>query len=156
MKPVIHLFFTIIFLNLFGNHLNAQVYEDCVDTLQTWVDKRVENAKKGKKEVIEMPMVVRSTGWGCLCPTHYIGISPYTHEGPWIHIKASKKFPKMDQNGHSLIVTGYFTGKMVKEDFRDENGEPEEWLYTIPEFKIKSWRINSQSYEARPPRIISN
>ena len=130
-------------------------YENCIDTLDNWIEKRVENAKNGKKEFVEMPFVVRSFGWGCECPEHYIGISPYTQEGPWISPLAPKNFPKIDTAGYSLIVKGYFTGKMIEEDLRDSEGMPEEWLYKMPEFKIKSWQINEEGYNAGPPKIIS-
>jgi len=82
-----------------------------------WVAERIENANKGIKEIVKMPLVVRFTGWGCLCPDYYMGISPFTQEGPWIEPIASKKFPSTSFDGHSLIVKGYFTGKMIPIDF---------------------------------------
>lgn len=132
----------------------SPVYEDVVDSLQEWVNQRVNNASEGAREVIETPFVVRSTGWGCLCPEHYIGISPYVQDGPWMAALAPADFPVMDSIGHSLVVTGYFTGKYVEIDLRNENGEPEEWLYIVPEFQVLSWSPNEAQYEAAPPRVI--
>ncbi len=126
------------------------------DSIQGWVDQRVENAKNGHREIIETPFVVRSFGWGCLCPDHYIGINPGMQEGPFLHVKAPKKFPVSSEFGHSLIVTGYFTGAYVEEDFRDEHGEPEEWLYTLPEFVVLEWRVNTLDYDAPSPKILES
>ncbi|HLP13432.1 MAG TPA: hypothetical protein VK177_15955 [Flavobacteriales bacterium] len=131
-----------------------QTYADMGDSVKTWLNERVENAKKGKKEKVQMPFVVRSTGWGCLCPIHYIGVSAGTNDGPWVMPIEPKKFPQNDSLGHSLIVTGYFTGKIVEQDMRNEDGEPEEWLYKIPEFKILSWKENKQDYEVEAPKVI--
>lgn len=130
-------------------------YDEFVDSLQHWIDIRVTNAAEGIEEHVEMPFVVRSLGWGCMCPDHYLGVSPFVQEGPFIHPLVPDNFPVSDHDGHSLIVRGYFTGRHVDEDFRDENGEPEEWLYTLPEFKIESWEKNDQEYEVAAPFILT-
>ena len=103
-----------------------------------------------------MPFVVRSLGWGCMCPDYYIGVSPNTQEGPWISVIAPDDFPVSDTKGYSLIVTGVFTGDSVEEDFRNEDGEPEEWLYKMPEFKIHNWKENRMDYDVPAPKVILN
>ncbi len=145
-----------LFFGMSAVFAQEQTYEDVADSVQYWMEERVANATEGIHEVVEMPFVVRSLGWGCLCPDHYIGVSPFTQEGPFIHPVSPANFPVSDRDGHSLVVTGFFTGKWVEEDYRDENGEPEEWLYKLPEFKILSWRRNEMDYEIFPPRIIEN
>jgi len=120
------------------------------------MDQRVENAKKGIKEKVKMPMVVRSMGWGCECPAHYIGVSAGTNDGPWISAVTPKKFPTMDESGHSLVVVGYFTGKVIEQDMRNADGEPEEWLYKTPEFQVLSWEENKKDYEVDVPKVIGN
>lgn len=135
-------------------NLHGQTYMDKADSVKTWMDQRVENAKKGINEKVKMPMVVRSTGWGCECPVHYIGVSSTTNDGPWISAVAPKKFPTMDETGHSLVAVGYFTGKIIEQDMRGPNGEPEEWLYKTPEFKIISFEENKKDYDVDAPKVI--
>lgn len=148
-------------LILLANFLNdtsliaqTKTYIDMGDTVNTWLAQRVENAKNGIKEKVEMPFVVRSTGWGCLCPDSYIGVSPSVGDGPWVWPIKPKKFPTVDSVGYSLIVQGYFTGKIVEQDLRNEDGEPAEWLYKMPEFKITAWRKNKLEYDVPAPFIL--
>lgn len=129
-------------------------YDEAPDSIAVWLETRVANAAEGNREVVEMPFVVRSLAWGCLCPDHYIGVGTGVQEGPFIHPKVPKKFPKSNENGHSLIVRGYFTGEYVEEDFRNENGEPAEWLYIIPEFVVTEWEVNKLEYEVPFPCIL--
>lgn len=132
----------------------TKTYMDYADSVKIWMDERVKNAEAGKTEKVQVPMVIRGMGWGCLCPMHYIGISPSMADGPWISPIFPKKTPKYDDKGLSLIVTGYFTGKWITEDLRNADGEPEEWLYKMPEFKVLSWKLNKQDYDAPAPFVI--
>jgi hypothetical protein len=129
-------------------------YYDVADSIQIWMETRVANAAEGHPENVEMPLAVRSIGWGCRCPDHYIGVNPNVQEGPFVALLGTETFPRSDQNGHSLIVTGYFTGKWTEIDLRDETGEPAEWLYRVPEFTIRSWKINKKPEETKAPRIL--
>lgn len=133
-------------------------YQQFADSLQgdfeTWVTERVENAKKGIVEKIEMPMVVRTRAWGCRCPDNYMGVGVNTKEGPWIFPVSTKKLPTPDENGHSLVVVGHFTGKIIDLDLREGEEEPDEWFYHLPEFKITSWKKNTRDYEVDAPKII--
>jgi hypothetical protein len=123
------------------------------DSVDSWLDQRVENAKNGQHEKVEMPFVVRCTGWGCACPDYYIGVAPSVQDGPFISAKAPEGFPDVDSKGYSLIVTGYFTGKIVKVDLRGKYG-PEEELYHIPQFKVLSWKENTLDYDVPAPHVI--
>jgi hypothetical protein len=131
-----------------------ETYFDGIDSLNSWMDQRMENAKKGIVEKVEMPFAVRTLGWGCMCPDSYIGVSPNVGEGPWVEPIAPNDFPTSDTLGYSLVVTGYFTGKIIEIDLRNEEGEPEEWLYKVPEFKVISWTENTKGYDIHPPRIL--
>jgi hypothetical protein len=124
------------------------------DSVKKWLDIRVANAKNGIKETVQVPFVVRTLAWGCMCPDNYIGVSPNLGDGPWVFPLASKKFPKSDTIGYSLIVTGYFTGRMKTIDLRNKEGEPPEWLYVIPEFKVLSWVENKKEYDVEAPHLI--
>jgi hypothetical protein len=151
-----HAWLALLFCLFFSQVADAQsvYFADYGDSLQIWLNLRVENARKGLKETVEMPLVVRSTGWGCMCPDHYIGVSPLTQEGPWISPIVPEKFPVSDSMGYSLVVKGFFTGKMKKIDLRNEAGEPADWLYTVPLFKITSWKNNSEEYSVDAPKVI--
>ena len=151
INKLISVLFLLLTTTSFG-----QAFDDWTsDSISNWMDLRINNANNNTQETVEMPFAVRSLGWGCLCPDHYIGISPHSQEGPWIGAITPDEFPASNRNGHSLIVTGKFTGNWVEEDFRDENGEPEEWLYKMPEFKIISWKENELDYNSPPPKVIS-
>jgi hypothetical protein len=129
-------------------------YFDFADSVQSWVDARVRNAAAGNAESVEMPLVVRSTGWGCRCPDTYIGASASTQEGPWVWVEARAGFPKVDRKGHPLHVQGRFTGEMHTQDLRNPDGEPEEWEYTMPVFKVTRWRKNPAYEDTPAPRVI--
>ena len=150
--------FIVLFLFVIISHKSAsaqtKTYMEMGDTVKTWLNERVENAKKGIKEKVEMPFVVRTTGWGCMCPDSYIGVSSMMNDGPWVLPIKPKKFPTVDSIGYSLVVQGFFTGKIVEQDLRGENGEPEEWLYKMPEFKITAWRKNKLEYEVPAPFVM--
>ena len=86
-------------------HLAAQQesYFEAQPHIETWMKERLNNAKKGKREMVEFPMAVRSRAWGCRCPYHYMGISTGTREGPWIMPVKPKGFPVSDEEGHQLF-----------------------------------------------------
>lgn len=127
---------------------------DMQPMLKDWVKERVLNSKNGKYELVELPLAVRTRAWGCRCPFHYIGINTSTPEGPWILPRTPKGFPISDEEGHSLIVKGYFTGKQLVKDYRKNAEEPKDWVYTLPEFKIISWRKNKLEYDAIPRKVL--
>lgn len=127
---------------------------DMQPTLKAWVQERISNSKNGKYELVEFPMAVRTRAWGSRCPFHYIGINTSTREGPWIMPISPKGFPVSDENGHSIIVKGYFTGKQGVKDYRKEATEPKEWVYSLPEFKVLSWRKNDLDYDAIPRKVL--
>lgn len=135
------LLLTLIFINSYTIFAQTVViFKGFDDSTPKWINQRIANAKKGKKEIVEMPLVVRSWGWGANCPFYYMGDSPFSSTGFWIEPKISEMgLPTMDSTGHLLWVRGFFTGKMVNEyylsgDYSDST------LYTYPVFKIKSWK----------------
>lgn len=154
-----NLFIIFLFFIIGGyTHVYSQItYNTFADSLQGdfkgWVEQRVENAKNGIKEKIEMPLVVRTLAWGCRCPDNYIGVGVNTQEGPWIFPITKKPLPKPDQKGYSLIVTGYFTGEMKNIDLRQNSEEPDEWNYTIPVFQITGWVKNTKGYDTPAPTV---
>lgn len=138
------LFFLLIFLSSFSFVFG----QPDSDSVQKWVDLRVENAKAGKKENVKMVMAVRTLAWGCRCPDYYMGVSPNNQEGPFIFPVTQYDFPTSDTIGYSIIVEGYFSGKIIDLDLRESEDEPEEWFYHIPEFIITKWKNNKKGYDA--------
>lgn len=148
-------FLFILFLFCSVTSTKAQTtFDQFGDSLQSWVDQRVHKARKNRTETVIMPLAVRSTGWGCMCPDYYIGVSPGTQEGPFLNIVCDDPtFPLSDSLGYSLIVHGYFDGTIVIQDYRDETGEPEGWLYKTPQFVVTSWEMNTLDYTVSAPVI---
>lgn len=146
-----------IFTTCALHFLQAQrSYEDIPgDSIQLWTDERVDHSLKGNRETVQIPFVIRSLGWGCMCPMHFMGSNVGTHDGPWLSPVFPKDFPETDEAGKTFVVTGYFTGEWATEDYRDENGEPEEWLYKIPIFVITQWQVNDQE-NIPAPKILEN
>lgn len=144
----------LLLLLIINGSLFAQNFFEAQPTLDIWVNKRVLNAQMGIHEIVEFPIAVRTKAWGCRCPFHYIGIGVNTVEGPWISPIAPKDFPVSDEHGYSLIVKGFFTGKQLINDYRKKADEPKDWVYTLPEFKILSWRKNDLEYDVSPPKVL--
>ncbi len=151
-------FFFLVFILLLGSGHTQMTYDAFADSLQgnsdSWVNQRVENAKNGIIEKVEMPLVVRTKAWGCRCPDNYIGVGANVKECSWIFPIAKKKLPSPDEKGYSLVVTGYFTGKWKVMDLRANEKEPEEWIYTVAEFNIISWKMNTQEYKVDAPKVV--
>lgn len=136
--------------------INVTTYEQMPpEEVEPWVNKRMENIKKGLKETVEMPLAVRSLGWGCQCPMHYIGVGTTVKEGPWIAPVFPDDFTGAGDEGLAIVVTGYFSGQWITEDLRNANGEPAEWLYKMPEFIVTSWKFNDLDYQVAAPRIMA-
>jgi hypothetical protein len=135
--------------------LGAQTYSDWLleGDPNSWITLRTTNAAKGEAELIKIPLVVRSTGWGCLCPDYFIGSSPFVQDGPWIH-PIGKTLPTPNVDGYVFVVTGKFTGNIIPIDLRNQDGEPDEWLYHVPEFRIKKIRKLKSNQEIPSPKII--
>ena len=116
------------------------IFDSFDDSTPKWFNQRVTNAKKGKKEIVEMPLAVRSWGWGANCPLYFMSDSPFSNYGFWVDPVIPKTgLPTSDSTGHLLWVKGLFTGKMVNEyyytgDYTDST------LYNYPVFKIISWK----------------
>lgn len=144
----------LIFLVCITTNSFAQSYDEIsIDSLEIWIEQRVENSKNGVQEIVKMPFVVRSLAWGCVCPEYYIGVSPNTLEGPWISPVLPKEFPTSDENGHSLVVIGRFTGKMITLEL-DSHFHEESNDYVLPEFQIISWNLNNEGYDVQVPKVV--
>lgn len=104
-----------------------------------WIAQRVSRARTGHRDLVRLPLVFQSDGWGCTCPTHYLGTDPNSHEGgaTWLKVENESgiDFPQAPNEriddgagGHFTIsrgmvvrVDGYFTGDVERGDY---DGEP--------------------------------
>lgn len=136
-------------------NVQAQNYNDWVMQIDAteWLKERVEKAKNGKPELLEIPLVVRSTGWGDMYPSYIMGSISKFQNVPVV-APFGKKLPEPDIDGHLFIAKGKFTGKFIEIDLRNDSGEPEEWLYVIPEFRITKLNPVMSGKEMPAPRIL--
>ena len=106
------------------------------------VKARIKAARQGQPELVRIPVVYRSMGWGCECPDNFIGTSTGTKEGPWIKIVGPVGLPyRYEQRlGTSAVAEGVFTGKQVTEDLRGGPDGPKDYIYKLWEFKPRLMR----------------
>lgn len=144
-----NLFLTFIFL--LNIAFTQTKYEDMEpEKLKEWLNDRVENAKFGLNETVEIPFVVRSLGWGCDCPYYFLGSSVGTLDGFWLSPISTNKLPKINKLGHRLVLTGYFTGKLITQKF--EYGET---VKNMPQFEIQKIKFLKPNEDAPAPKIVS-
>jgi hypothetical protein len=137
-------------------HQGPSVFEG--DAVGAWIAAVVAQQKKSKQQIkVRVPLVFASDGWGCMCPSSFIGNDPGSHAGgdTWITVDASA-LPEPDQKrmrgrdgdeavaqdpeapyqGAIFIVEGYFPGKRTRVDLRDKNKQPREWLYNTWNLRV--------------------
>lgn len=103
-------------------------HADDGEALSAWIAERVNRARAGTRDIVRMPLVFHSDGWGCICPTNYVGVDPGSHDGgeTWLKVdnQSGSEFPAIPsrreddgEGGHYTFsegmvvrVDGYFTG----------------------------------------------
>ena len=112
-----------------------------------WMMERARRSRKGRPERVSFPLVRKSTGWGCICPDYYIGLSTATTGGStWIEPRFTRPLSRPMRN-MIVIAEGYFTGRRLTRDLRDSSGEPEEWIYKVWEFRVTRVRLLPENHE---------
>lgn len=113
-------------------------------TMTAWLAARLASARAGKREIVRVPVVQRAQGWGCECPTYYLGLSVTGNELGlgWLSLdlEAGVSEPAATVEGAVMLAEGWFTGQTLREDLRNEDGEPEDWLYTLDELHVTRLR----------------
>lgn len=122
---------------------------DSGETLGTWIAERVAHSRSGTRDVVRLPLVFQSSGWGCVCPQNYVGVSPGRHAGgeTWLRIEneSGSEFPTIPSHqqdgeggrytiieGMVVRVDGYFTGDV---EHVQMDGDPE-WSYDLNVFVV--------------------
>ena len=103
------------------------------ETMGRWIAERVRRAREGHQDIVELPLVFPSDGWGCSCPSHFVGVDPEAHEGgeTWVRVRnqSGDPFPRIPtqtrsdgaggsyrfSRGMVLRVEGYFEGGVALE-----------------------------------------
>lgn len=112
-----------------------------------WVAERVRLARSGRRERVRLPLVRRSDGWGCICPSYYIGLSTGNAGGElWIEPRFQRMAQRLSKN-MIVLAEGYFTGRRIRRDLRTSAGEPEEWLYQLWEFRVRRVRLLAPQHD---------
>ena len=141
-----NLFLTIFFLMGSISFANADTMEKYVlvdsEKLVPWLEQRVSLAKKNVKESVTMPLAFRGP-FGCVCPLNFVGTTPWdgAYTGTWISPVFKTAKPKYKaQEGTVVLATGYFTGKIIKNDLRKYSSPDNmEAIYQLKEFVVQSY-----------------
>jgi hypothetical protein len=123
----------------------AQAGPDVMDeaAVDAWVQARVKAAKKGEREIVRIPIVQRTQGWGCRCPENFLGTSVGSYGGKsWLALApgAGVTLPPAKREGWVQIAEGYFTGATEKLDYSKECGGCKDWIYTLYKFQVERAR----------------
>jgi len=113
-----------------------------------WIQRRLDAAQTGRPELVRIPLVGRSEGWGCPCPDYYIGWTTDTNEGnSWIRPAAdfgAARLPRTGGRGEILVAEGYFTGLSLEEH---REGVP----YTVLEFQV----LRTSAFDEQRDAVVS-
>jgi len=117
---------------------------------QRWLRDRIRRAQHGKRDLVRVPIAFQSTGWGCICPPHYVGDTPIsTPSGDvtWLEPVYADGVapPESTDAGWVILAEGEFTGEV--ETMRE--GE----LYRMHGFRVMRWRVLSD-YESATLRVV--
>jgi hypothetical protein len=128
---------------------SAQVgpYADNTPEVVRWMAERARRSRAGRPERVRIPLARKSTGWGCICPDYYVGLSTATTGGStWVEPRFTRPTARPSRNV-IVVAFGYFTGGRVTRDLRNSSGEPEEWIYQLWEFRVTRVRLLPEGHE---------
>lgn len=122
-----------------------------------WHAARLAEAADGARRIVRIPLVRRSTAWGCVCPDWYIGDSPDVGTDLWLapvfspHAQALPA--KMPPTGMIIQAEGFYTGKTEEFVWRHQ-GEVKK-RYQMPEFQVLRWRPNRSTDGGRLRTLLA-
>lgn len=106
------------------------------EQLQAWTQKRLAAAASGGlEEIVELPLVRRGDGWGCVCPPHYIGINGMMQQGPWIQPTFEGVRPPA--KNQAVLAVGVFGKKMVHVSYPAGPPPSEKIEYELLPFEVR-------------------
>jgi hypothetical protein len=121
--------------------------------MEAWVRAREKAAANGA-ELVRVPLVRRTDGWGCICPEHYLGTSALngTDSMTWITPVFAPTAPPLLPD-RVVLAEGYFTGK--RETFKADSTEEYDKV-TVHELQVLRHRpLSGASDEDRPAVELS-
>jgi len=124
-----------------------------------WTEARLAAARSGTAEAVQLPLAFRSMGWGCPCPTVYMGTMLDLHTGgAWLSLTYEEGLtpPSPPTTGLVVVAEGHFTGKPQVLDKQPAGESVPELIYNLEGFKVTSWRAWTPGGEddwliVRPP-----
>lgn len=121
-----------------------------LDQLPSWQAARVAEAAQGKRAIVRIPLVRRSTGWGCVCPDWYIGDSTSTNSaGAWLNpafsVEAVGLLAKVEPAGIQVVAEGYYTGKTEAFVWKSDGVVRD--TYEMAGFRVLRWRLSRDADE---------
>lgn len=115
------------------------------EAAEAWFEARLGNAKKGQREIVRVPLVQRSMGWGCSCPDMYIGDNVDNGGGgPWVEVEHGRHADLPGEAGRfgwMRVVEGYFTGETTTFDPYPDMDDAEVEPYTLHGFHVLRSRV---------------
>jgi hypothetical protein len=97
------------------------------EAVARWIAERARLAAVGRGELVRLPLVQKSDGWGCVCPDFYVGVDATYHSGgdtfvrprfaEGVSMPAPRTHPaegypdERASDGVIALVDGYFTGE---------------------------------------------
>lgn len=98
-----------------------------------WIDARLAAARRGHGDLVQLPVATASVGWGCTCPSHFVGWSPDVGDGPsWLELTLAPgvTLPEVGGRGAVWMLEGYLTGNVSRFE-----GDPGQW-YSVRELVV--------------------
>lgn len=120
-----------------------------LEPVEQWIEARIQNAKKGKKEQVQVPLAVQLVGWGCPCPDSYVGTELFqnTSRKTWIKLTLASGVKLPPSKGRLILGEGFFTGKQKRLDLGNRT-EPS-FVYNLSEFRLLRYKEMPDEEEQR-------
>jgi hypothetical protein len=99
-----------------------------------WVSARMAAAKQGKREIVRIPIVHKSDGWGCVCPDYYLGTDPMVGQGPWLDVTFGTGTKKLGV-GEAAMAEGTFARATKHVSYPNGPSLAGRWEYDLIPFK---------------------
>jgi hypothetical protein len=120
--------------------------------LRAWIEERMAQTRAGHPDRVRIPLVRQSTGWGCVCPPHYVGVDPNTEQGPWLDVTFAKGVRAL-RPAEVVLAEGTFGGE--KKHVRYPNGPPPSgsWEYDLVPFAVTKTTPLPEASDEDPPSL---